>query len=366
MVTTAERGAITAGRRAPTPDELAFVAARRFARLATADAEGQPAVVPVCYALIETGDALALVIPLDEKPKRVPLDRLKRVRNLRENPAASLVVDDTDEDWSRLAFVQLNGAGRIVQPGEPGFSGAITALRAKYWQYQTMAIEGRPLIWIDVQAAASWRGGGEASPRPRDLAALIQGRRSVRAMRPDPVPSDLVRQAIAAAGWAPSPHGRQPWRFAVVERRERKAALAAAMAATWQEQLELDGQEAAVVRIRLAKSRERVEHAPVLVVPCLYLADLDLYPDPIRQAAETTMAIQSLGAAIQNLLLAAYASGLDGGWMCAPLFCPDVVRDALGLDAALIPHALIPLGFAAKDPIRRPRRPLDDLIVDWQ
>ncbi len=188
----------------------------------------------------------------------------------------------------------------------------------------------------------------------------------MRAFATRPVPRELIRQAIAAAGWAPSPHGRQPWRFAVVERQERKVALADAMAATWEAQLNLDGQAAEIVQLRLAKSRERLLTAPVLIVPCLHLVDLDDYPDADRQAAETTMAIQSLGAAIQNLLLTIYAAGLDGGWMCAPLFCPDVVRDTLGLDDALIPHALIPIGYAAKDPVRRDRLSLDRLIVSWE
>jgi coenzyme F420-0:L-glutamate ligase/coenzyme F420-1:gamma-L-glutamate ligase len=76
--------------------------------------------------------------------------------------------------------------------------------------------------------------------------------------------------------------------------------------------------------------------------------------------------LQSLGAAIQNMLLAAYSLDLDGGWMCAPLFCPDVVRAALALDAALTPHALITLGYAARDPVRRPRRPLDELVLRWE
>ena len=168
----------------------------------------------------------------------------------------------------------------------------------------------------------------------------------------------MIEEAIAAAGWAPSPHGRQPWRFAVVEPPERRLALADAMAATWREQLNLDGQPAEVVQHRLERSRERLITAPVLVVPCLYLAELDVYPDADRQAAETTMAIQSLGAAVQNFLLTIYAAGLDSGWMCAPLFCPEIVREALGLAEDLIPHALLPVGFAAKDPVRRPRRPL--------
>ncbi len=201
--------------------------------------------------------------------------------------------------------------------------------------------------------------------RPLDLDSLIQGRRSVRQLLPDPVPRDVVEQAISAAGWAPSPHGRQPWRFVVVESTARKTDLADAMAATWQDQLGLDGQADAIVQIRLAKSQHRITSAPVIVIPCLYLADLDTYPDAERMAAEKTMAIQSLGAAIQNLLLSIYAQGFDAGWMCAPLFCPDVVRTVLGLDPQLRPHAMLPIGKAAADPVRRPRRPVSELIAQW-
>lgn len=353
----------------PTAEELAFLQQRRVGRLATADAAGTPAVVPICFAVVADESRPAIVSALDEKPKRVPVARLRRVRHIRENPAVALVVDDYVEDWRRLAFVQVRGRARLVEPGAPGFAAAIAVLRGKYPQYQHMAIDERPLIRIEDLTATSWQGSGSEAgdlPRPTDLAGIVQGRRSVRAFATRPVDPELIRQAIAMAGWAPSPHGRQPWRFAVVERPDRKLALADAMAATWQAQLELDGQEAEIVQIRLAKSRERILTAPVLIVPCLYLADLDVYPDADRQAAETTMAIQSIGAAIQNLLLALYAAGLDGGWMCAPLFCPDVVRDTLGLDAALIPHALIPVGYAAKDPVRRDRLPLDRLIVSWE
>jgi coenzyme F420-0:L-glutamate ligase/coenzyme F420-1:gamma-L-glutamate ligase len=355
--------------RAPTTKELAFLRQRRVGRLATADAAGAPAVVPICFAVVEDERRPAIVSALDEKPKSVPVERLRRVRNILANPEVALVVDDYAEDWRRLAFVQIRGRARLVQPGEPGFATAIAALRSKYSQYGRMAIEERPLIRIEELTATSWHGSGNPTtdlPRPADLAGIVQGRRSVRAFSTRPVDPELIRQAIAMAGWAPSPHGRQPWRFAVIERQERKLALADAMAATWQAQLELDGQEAAIVQIRLAKSRERILTAPYLIVPCLYLADLDVYPDPDRQAAETTMAVQSIGAAIQNLLLALYAAGLDGGWMCAPLFCPDVVRDTLGLDPALIPHALIPVGYAAKDPVRRDRLSLDRLIVAWE
>jgi F420 biosynthesis protein FbiB-like protein len=187
----------------------------------------------------------------------------------------------------------------------------------------------------------------------------------VRQYQPTPVPRELVEQVLEAARWAPSPHGRQPWRFVVLTRQESKERLANFMGETWQKNLEMDGQDAKIVSLRLEKSRQRILHAPVLIVPCLYLEDLDHYPDEQRQSDETTMAIQSLGAAIQNMLLMAYDLGLDGGWMCAPLFCPEVVCQALELDTRLIPHALITLGYAAADPKRRERLPLSELIVHF-
>ncbi len=194
---------------------------------------------------------------------------------------------------------------------------------------------------------------------------IIRGRRSIRALRPDPVPHALIVEVLDAARWAPSPHGRMPWRFAVLTQPAAKQRLVDAMAQEWQRQLQLDGQAPDVIAIRLQKSQARMLTAPVLIIPCLYLNDLDVYGDADRQAAEQIMAIQSLGAAIQNLLLKAYELGLDAGWMCAPLFCPELVARTLGLDPALIPHALIPLGYAAADPKRRERLPLDTLIVQW-
>jgi PPOX class probable F420-dependent enzyme len=351
-------------------DDLALLRERRVGHLATADSEGTPSVVPVCYALLEMDSEPAIAIAIDEKPKGDP-HALRRVRNIRARPEVSLVADDYDEDWQRLAWVLVRGSARLVEPGEPGHVEAAAALRLKYPQYAKMRLETLPIIVIDQLSTRSWRGGEvgsearEERPGREAFASLVRGRRSVRAFATRPVPRAIVEEAIAAAGWAPSPHGSQPWRFAVVESQERREALADAMAETWRAQLRLDGQDETVVAARLEKSRDRLRRAPVLIVPCLYLAGLDAYPDADRQQAEETMAVQSLGAAVQNLLLSLYAAGVDAGWMCAPLFCPEVVQDALGLNADLIPHALIAVGFAAADPVRRSRRPLGELIVEW-
>jgi coenzyme F420-0:L-glutamate ligase/coenzyme F420-1:gamma-L-glutamate ligase len=351
--------------------DWAFVQQRRVGHLATADGEGRPSVVPVVYATLVVDGEPAIAIAIDEKPKGEAA-RLRRVRNIRERPEVALIVDDYTEDWQRLAWVLVRGAAAVIEPGETGHGEAAAALRAKYPQYVAMRLEVLPIILVRGLSTRSWRGGETAeAPSPerfgrQELAALVRGRRSVRAFDTRPVPRATIEEAIAAAGWAPSPHGRQPWRFVVVESQVRRDALADAMAATWRTQLRLDGQDQATVAARLEKSRDRLHRAPVLIVPCLYLEGLDVYPDADRQRAEETMAVQSLGAAVQNLLLSLYSAGVDGGWMCAPLFCPEVVQEALGLSSALNPHALIAVGYAAADPARRPRLPLDDLIVDWQ
>ena len=217
----------------------------------------------------------------------------------------------------------------------------------------------RPLV---ENAIRPWLEPG----RGGNFLALARGRQTVRAFADRPVPREALLELVEAARWAPSPHGRQPWRFVVLTREGPKRRLAAAMGDEWRGVLAMDGEPEAIIARRLARSRERIEHAPALLLACLYLEDLDRYPDPDRQRAEETMAVQSLGAAIENALLAAYALGLDSGWMCAPLFSPDTVRAALDLDAALIPHALIDVGYKAAEPKRRAHRPTDELIVRFE
>lgn len=352
-----------------TVREEQFIAQQRCGHLAASNTIGAPHVIPVCYAW----DGARFWIALDEKPKRVEPLQLKRVRNIHVRGEASLVIDHYDDDWSRLGYVLVSGPAAVLQGNAPEHANALALLRERYPAYRAMALEERPLIAITPKKVSAWGKLDKAedpsrqmvvtSARGTNFLPLARERRSVRQFTGDPVSRGLVEQVLEAARWAPSPHGRQPWRFAVLVHAAAKERLAGAMGAEWVSNLAMDGQPDDVVALRLAKSRERIVNAPVLVLACLYLADLDHYPDPERQIAEQTMAIQSLGAAIQNLLLAAYAMGLDCGWMCAPLFCPEAVRDTLGLDKALIPHALITLGYAAKNPVRRERRPLEDLIV---
>jgi coenzyme F420-0:L-glutamate ligase/coenzyme F420-1:gamma-L-glutamate ligase len=341
-------------------EQTTFLVRQRVARLATADSAGVPHAIPVCFAYVPG----AIYIALDEKPKDVPPTRLKRVRNILENPNAALVADRYAEDWSLLAFVMVRGHAELLEPGIPEHADAVRLLRGKYHQYEEMRIEENPTIAVRPRKVASW--GALDLPDGEETSVLdtIRGRRSVRRYLPKEVSEKLVDRVLEAGRWAPSPHGRQPWRFAVITKEETKERLAEVMGEEWRANLEMDGQSPGVVEKRLEGSRRRLLDAPVLVLLCLYLEDLDVYPDANRQQGEITMAVQSLGAAAQNMLLVAYDLGLDAGWMCAPLFCPEKVVEAMGLDPKLIPHALLTLGYAEGDPPkRRGRKSLDELIV---
>ncbi|HEX9038704.1 MAG TPA: TIGR03668 family PPOX class F420-dependent oxidoreductase [Ktedonobacterales bacterium] len=363
--------------------ERAFVTACRVGRLATADFVGRPRAVPVCYAFDTggPGGATRFFLILDAKPKSVEPRKLGRVRDILDIGEAALLIDQYDDDWSRLGFVLINARARLMEPGSDEHAAALPLLRARYPQYRAMALEDEPLITLVAFRITAWGpavtgalGALEQTldsewlraGRGADFPPLARGRRSVRAFKDRPVPRAALEEMLEAARWAPSPHGRQPWRFAVLTHPEPKERLAAAMGDDWRAILAQDGEPEATIDLRLAKSRQRIREAPALILACLYLDDLDRYPDPSRQRAEEVMAIQSLGAAIQNMLLAAYAIGLDTGWMCAPLFSPDAARAALELDSRLTPHALIPVGYAARDPKRRLHRLIDELVVRWE
>lgn len=196
------------------------------------------------------------------------------------------------------------------------------------------------------------------------LGAVIRGRRSVRRYTNQPVADALVWQLLEAAHWAPSAHNRQPWRFVWVRPGDTRKELAAAMADRWQADLLTDGADLVETARRAAISRQRITSAPVVILPCLDLEVLDHYPDPARQHLEWQMGVQSVALACQNLLLAAHHLGLAACWMCAPIFCADLVRSALDLPATWQPQALLTIGYPSPDaPTTKPRDPLADRVL---
>ncbi|MEM2875948.1 MAG: nitroreductase family protein [Candidatus Bathyarchaeia archaeon] len=197
---------------------------------------------------------------------------------------------------------------------------------------------------------------------PEEWVSLLKGRRSIRVYKKRRVQTSIIKGLIEAATWAPSAHNSQPWRFIVIEDRETKLKLAEAMANRWMEDLKCDGVPPEE-RLRLKhESIERFVTAPVLIMGCISLEDMDKYPDSRRQECERIMATQSLSAAIQNLLLASSAYGLGACWCCAPLFCRDEVKETLGIPEGAEPQALITVGYPAERVEPPPRFPLEKVM----
>ena len=131
-------------------DQRRFVETRRVGHLATADNAGTPYLVPVCFVLEND----ALYITIDEKPKS-DWHRLKRLRNIAENPAVAFVADRYDEDWRRLGWVMLRGHAEILDSGtEHGMAQEL--LRARYPPYRAMQLMDLPVIAIRIARVASW------------------------------------------------------------------------------------------------------------------------------------------------------------------------------------------------------------------
>jgi PPOX class probable F420-dependent enzyme len=116
--------------------------------------------VPIAYALVETGAGLTLYSALDEKRKSVADPRaLARVRDIAAHPRVAVFVDRWDEDWSRLAWVRLEGRATVLEPTDSSdreHTRAVSLLRARYPQYARQALEGRPVIRIAVERVSGW------------------------------------------------------------------------------------------------------------------------------------------------------------------------------------------------------------------
>jgi PPOX class probable F420-dependent enzyme len=135
-----------------TEAEIHFVETMRVARLATADENGSPHLIPVCYAF----DGTHFYTPLDEKPKRVAGTQLRRVHNIEARHEASLLIDQYDDDWSRLGYVLVYGRADLLEPGNEIHRHALVLLRERYAQYRTMALEQYPVIVIIPDRVTSW------------------------------------------------------------------------------------------------------------------------------------------------------------------------------------------------------------------
>ena len=182
--------------------------------------------------------------------------------------------------------------------------------------------------------------------------ALIQ-RRSIRIFKKSPVPKESVDTAIHAALLAPSPHGTFPWRFCVINKKKSKTKLGKSMGEKFLEDMKTEGISKKIRENRYQKSLLIIQNSPLIILVSLDYSGLDSYKEKNKQANENMMAAHSLGAALENLMIALGAQGIGSVWRCAPLFCPEIARDALQLPKKWIPRAMILAGFPKKKPTEK-------------
>ena len=141
-----------------------------------------------------------------------------------------------------------------------------------------------------------------------------------------------------------------------------KINLASSMVEKWREDLIRDGMDNITVNSIINEGMKKIISSPVLIIAFLDMSEMMKYPDKRRRQAEYTMGIQSVAASIENLLLTATANGLGACWLCAPLFCKEIVKNALNVPSYFDPQALITLGYPDESPNIPKRKIINEIV----
>ena len=191
---------------------------------------------------------------------------------------------------------------------------------------------------------------------------FLRSRRSIRRFQQKDVERDILNRILETATHAPSAHNRQPWRFVVLTGPEPKLRLGEALAAEFRRDLAADGLPDLEIETLVSRSKSRIREASVVIVLCMDMSEMDVYPDEKRQQAERLMAVQSTALAGLQLQLAARAEGLGSVWVCAPLFAPETVRKVLDLPETWEPQGMFFIGYADGGPKMKVLKPLDEVV----
>lgn len=189
----------------------------------------------------------------------------------------------------------------------------------------------------------------------------ITKRKTIRKFKNISIKRDYVVSLIEAAIQAPSAHNLQPWEFILIDSIEVKEKLSSKMASTWINNLKKDGKTQYEIEEKINLSKERINNAPFIILPCFDTSKVEKYGDE-RDNAEFIMGIQSVALASGNILLKATEKGFGVLWLCAPLFCPEDIRDVLGIPNHILPQEILIIGMPDEDPIKPKRRNLNDVI----
>lgn len=192
------------------------------------------------------------------------------------------------------------------------------------------------------------------------LQDALRQRRSIRRFRDQPIPESLLIQVLDAGRWAPSADNIQPWRMILISDAEVRRELLQAMAVYIKEDLLSKGATKEETERFIKEEVEPLSPAPILIVACMTKEIFG--EDSDRWLSEHTMGVQSVAAAIQNMLLAAHDMGLGGCLCSTPLLCPTAVRGVLGIPQSIEPQAVIALGYPDETPKPPRRKPLSEVV----
>ncbi|MCJ1678885.1 coenzyme F420-0:L-glutamate ligase [Streptomyces sp. APSN-46.1] len=270
------------------------------------------------------------------------LDDLRGGTDAHGNPLTATVVATADE---------LAAAGDLVKGKAAGLPVAVVRGLAHVLGEGST---GRDLV--RAPADDMFRLGTSEAVRE-----AVTGRRTVRAFTADPVDPGAVRRAVAAAVTAPAPHHTTPWRFVLLESAPARLELLDAMRDAWIEDLRRDGKSPESIAKRVRRG-DFLRAAPYLVVPCLVTDGAHDYGHARRDTAEREMFVVSMGAGVQNFLVALAGERLGSAWVSSTMFCRDVVRKVLGLPDDWDPMGAVAVGRAAEPPRERPARSAEAFI----
>jgi coenzyme F420-0:L-glutamate ligase/coenzyme F420-1:gamma-L-glutamate ligase len=381
IVSKAE-GRVTAGSREQAIEaETVRVVARRGA---TTIAQTRHGLVLAAAGVDESNTAPGTVVLLPEDPDG-SARRLRKALHARTGRRLGVVITDTmGRPWRAGQTDNAIGAAGVAvvrdYRGEADTFGNILEVTVAAVADEVAAaadlVKGKALR-VPVAVVRGLAGlvteqdgpGARALIRPADEDMFRYGsadvplaRRTIRAFTAEPVDGQAVRRAVATALTAPAPHHSQPWRFVILESAQARTALLDAMREAWIADLRHDGftQEQIVRRIRRG---EPLRNAPLIVVPCLVTDAAHEYPDERRAAAEQAMFTVSMGAAVQNLLIALAVEGIGSAWISSTLFCQDVAARAMDLPDGWRPMGAIAVGHAAEQARPRPPRDPGDFLL---
>lgn len=172
----------------------------------------------------------------------------------------------------------------------------------------------------------------------------------------------IIEKCIELAGWAPSAHNGQFWRYIILEKGKIRNNLIENMNLKLRQDLEKDGRSEAFIRKKIDKTKQNFLEAPILILLCLDTTDLEIYSDPARSNNEYILGIQSVSASATYLLLALHSENLAACWYCAPLFSKEVVKESLQLPISYEPMAFFTVGYPINEMKAPARKKLRDII----